>query len=398
MDDRTRAYVRGRFGDYYRGSITAPSFGDSGSVVEPRRPDDREWAYVAFSGGMVRHKSLLDLGSLDAWLSDTKPQHVYYSSARYERPEAAAMSDKGWKGADLIFDLDADHLRDAEPDDTYAEMLAKCKEALFNLLSFVEGDLGFEDTLVVFSGGRGYHIHVYDDRVQGLGSDARREIVDYVKGTGFRAEYAFSSETVAGSEQDEWTHGRKSTTELQHLRGGAWSERIRDWLVGYAEDVAAMSDEEALVHLREYQNVGEKKARKLLEVFRDRRDEISSGNLDVARGTRGFWETLLRRAVDETSAETDEPVTTDTRRLIRLPGSLHGGTGLRVAPLGRDELEAFEPLRDAVVFSDREQTVVADEAVEFEVGGRRFNTEAGEISLPEYAAVFGMLRGDLRLR
>jgi len=392
MDERTRAYLRGRFGDYYRGSIEPPEFGDDGGVEEPRTPDNREWAFISFGGGMVRHKSLLDLGSLDTWLADTKPQHVYYSSARYDRPEASAMSDKDWKGADLIFDLDADHLRDASPDDSYAEMLANCKDALLNLLTFIEGDLGFEDTLVVFSGGRGYHIHVYDDRVQSLGSDARREIVDYVKGTGFRAEYAFSSETTAGD------YGRKTPTELQHLRGGAWSERIRDWLAEYAQEVAAMEDDEAVAHLREYDNVGEKKARRLLEVFRDRRDEIASGNLDVARGARGFWKTLLRRAVDETSAETDEPVTTDTRRLIRLPGSLHGGTGLRVAPLERDELDDFVPLRDAVVFSTREQTVVAPEPVEFEVGGRRFNTEAGDVSLPEYAAVFGMLRGDLELR
>ncbi len=391
MDDRTRAYVKGRFGDYYRGSVTPPEFGDSEGVVEPRVPDDREWAYVVFSGGMIRHKSLLDLGSLRTWLADTKPQHVYYSSARYTRPEASAMSEKGWKGADLIFDLDADHLRDAEPDDTYAEMLAKCKDALLNLLTFIDEDLGFEDTLVVFSGGRGYHIHVYDDRVRELGSDARREIVDYIKGTGFRAELAFSGETTSGD------FGRESPAELRRLKGGAWSDRIRDYVLEYADETAAMEDDEAVEGLREFENVGEKKARTLLEVFRDRRDELASGNLDVAGGTRGFWETLLERAVEETSAETDEPVTTDTRRLIRLPGSLHGGTGLRVAPLERDELDEFEPLRDAVVFSTREQTVVADEPATLEVGGRRFNIDAQEVTVPEYAAVFGMLRGDVRL-
>jgi DNA primase, eukaryotic-type, small subunit, putative len=391
MDDRTRAYVRGRFGDYYRGSVTPPEFGDGGGVVEPRASDDREWAYVVFSGGMIRHKSLLDLGSLRTWLADTKPQHVYYSSARYTRPEAAAMSDKGWKGADLIFDLDADHLRDAEPDDTYAEMLAKCKDALLNLLTFIDEDLGFEDTLVVFSGGRGYHIHVYDDRVRELGSDARREIVDYIKGTGFRAELAFSGETTSGD------FGRESPAELRRLKGGAWSDRIRDYVLEYADKTAALEDDEALERLQEFENVGEKKARTLLEVFRDRRAELASGNLDVAGGTRGFWETLLERAVDETSAETDEPVTTDTRRLIRLPGSLHGGTGLRVAPLGRDELDDFEPLRDAVVFSTREQTIVSDEPVNLEVGGRRFNIDAEEVTVPEYAAVFGMLRGEVRL-
>lgn len=391
MDDRTHAYVKGRFGDYYRGSVTPPEFGDTGGVVEPRVPEDREWAYVVFSGGMVRHKSLLDLGSLETWLADTKPQHVYYSSARYTRPQAAAMSEKGWKGADLIFDLDADHLRDAKPDDTYAEMLSKCKDALLNLLTFIDEDLGFEDTLVVFSGGRGYHIHVYDDRVRELGSDARREIVDYVKGTGFRAELAFSNETVAGD------HGRKSPAELRRLKGGAWSDRIRDYVLEYADETAAMDDKEAVERLRGFDNVGEKTARTLLDVFRDRRDELASGNLDVAGGTRGFWETLLERAVEETSAETDEPVTTDTRRLIRLPGSLHGGTGLRVAPLERDEIDDFEPLCDAVVFSTREQTVVADEPTTLEVGGRRFNIGAEEVTVPEYAAVFGMLRGDVRL-
>ena len=391
MDDRTHAYVKGRFGDYYRGSVTPPEFGDTGGVVEPRVPEDREWAYVVFSGGMVRHKSLLDLGSLETWLADTKPQHVYYSSARYTRPQAAAMSEKGWKGADLIFDLDADHLRDAEPDDTYAEMLSKCKDALLNLLTFIDEDLGFEDTLVVFSGGRGYHIHVYDDRVRELGSDARREIVDYVKGTGFRAELAFSNETVAGD------HGRTSPAELRRLKGGAWSDRIRDYVLEYADETAEMEDKEAVERLRGFDNVGEKTARTLLEVFRDRRDELASGNLDVAGGTRGFWETLLERAVEETSAETDEPVTTDTRRLIRLPGSLHGGTGLRVAPLERDEIDDFEPLCDAVVFSTREQTVVADEPTTLEVGGRRFNIGAEEVTVPEYAAVFGMLRGDVRL-
>jgi len=391
MDDRTLAYVKGRFGDYYRGSITPPDFGDEGNAVEPRASDEREWAFISFGGGMVRHKSLLDLGSLDTWLADTKPQHVYYSSARYDRPEAQAMSDKGWRGADLIFDLDADHLRDASPDDTYAEMLAKCKDALFRLLEFVEGDLGFEDTLVVFSGGRGYHVHVYDDRAQNLGSDERREIVDYVKGTGFRAEHAFSGETVAGS------HGRSSPAELRRLKEGAWSERIREYVIEFAEETAALEDDEAVERLQSFENVGEKKARTLLEVFRDRRDELASGNLDVAGGTRGFWEAILERAVDETSAETDEPVTTDTRRLIRLPGSLHGGTGLRVAPLERDELEGFEPLRDAVVFTDREQKVVADEPTSFEVGGRRFNMDAGENLIPEYAAVFAMLRGEVTL-
>ncbi|MDY7082582.1 MAG: DNA primase small subunit PriS, partial [Halobacteria archaeon] len=226
MDERTQAYVKGRFGDYYRGEKITP----------PRAHDEREWAYIPFTPSpetrMIRHRSLLDLGSLDAWLADAKPQHVYYSSARYNRPQAQSMNDKGWKGADLIFDLDADHLDDVEPEDSYAEMLSKCKDELIHLLEFMEDDFGFEDTQVVFSGGRGYHIHVFDDRVQYLRSEARREIVDYVRGIGFAPKLAFSGEKTAGS------YGRKSPTEVRKLNEGAWSKRIRDYVLGFADEIA----------------------------------------------------------------------------------------------------------------------------------------------------------------
>ncbi|CVK33100.1 DNA primase small subunit domain-containing protein [Methanoculleus bourgensis] len=37
--------------------------------------------------------------------------------------------------------------------------------------------------------------------------------------------------------------------------------------------------------------------------------------------------------VRDAGARADEPVTTDIKRLIRAPGSLHGGSGMRVVPL-----------------------------------------------------------------
>jgi len=40
------------------------------------------------------------------------------------------------------------------------------------------------------------------------------------------------------------------------------------------------------------------------------------------------------------------------KRLIRTPGSLHGGSGMRVVPLDLHDLEDFDPLVDAVVFGD----------------------------------------------
>ncbi|MFP4632307.1 MAG: DNA primase catalytic subunit PriS [Halobacteriales archaeon] len=390
MDGRTLSYLRGRFGDYYAGIVEPAGFSErgAGGVVHPREPDAREWAYVGFERGMVRHLSLLELGDVEAWLVDESPRHVYYSSARYERPGHEEMSSKGWRSADLIFDLDADHLKDYDPDAGRSETLALCKDALQRLLDFVEDDLAFDDVDVVFSGGRGYHVHVYDERARGLDGAARREVVDYVKGTGLRAEHMFADETAEGD------YGRKTPARRRRLDAGAWSRRIRDGVLEYVDTVLDLPEDEALERLKQHDSVGEARAERLLRVFEDRRDEIADGNLDVAGGVRAFWDDLVERAVDDVAAETDEPVTTDTRRLIRLPGSLHGGTGLRVVPLDdREELDDFEPLVDAVAFSDRDLAVETSERMKVEVGGRKFNVERGETVLPEYAAVHAMLNG-----
>ena len=104
MEERTRAYLRGRFGDHYR----------QASITPPPAANEREWGFIPWTEGpgetMVRHRSLLDLGELTEFLGRKKPRHVYFSAGRYDDPSASTMSDKGWRSSDLVFDLDADHL------------------------------------------------------------------------------------------------------------------------------------------------------------------------------------------------------------------------------------------------------------------------------------------------
>jgi len=89
------------------------------------------------------------------------------------------------------------------------------------------------------------------------------------------------------------------------------------------------------------------------------------------------------------TSEIDEPVTSDIKRLIRLPLSLHGKTGLRVTPMDRETLDAFDPLRDAVpeVFPDDEVEVFVKGRQEIELKGRRFTLE-GQCEVPTYLAIF----------
>ena len=87
--------------------------------------------------------------------------------------------------------------------------------------------------------------------------------------------------------------------------------------------------------------------------------------------------------------EIDEPVTADIKRLIRLPGSLHGKSGLKVVPMERDDLDDFNPLMDAVpeMYTDREIEVFLKRKVDVTIRGNRITGE-GICKVPEYAAIF----------
>jgi DNA primase small subunit len=92
--------------------------------------------------------------------------------------------------------------------------------------------------------------------------------------------------------------------------------------------------------------------------------------------------------------ETDEPVTSDIKRLIRLPSSLHGKTGFKVVPLEREELDKFDPFRDAApeAFGDRDVRVILEKPVELRLRDQTFSLDAGKNAVPEFAAVYLVCR------
>ncbi|ELZ34693.1 DNA primase small subunit PriS [Halorubrum tebenquichense] len=382
MDDRTREYLRGRFGDYYR----------SVSLSLPPDANLREWGHIPWTPGsgttMVRHQSLFDLGDVDTFFADNAPRHAYFSAARYDDPGAATMGQKGWRDADLVFDLDADHLPGVDPETTsYPEMLAACKDALLRLLDFIDDDFAFDDVTVVFSGGRGYHVHVRDESVRELDSDARREIVDYVR--------AIELDTGGLIH----TVSERGTTKRVLRTEGGWGARVHEALIEYADDLREKDDEAARDQLMELDGIGEGRAETILGAFDRNPAAVREGNVEAGGpGVRRLVSALAARVTAEDAAPIDEPVTTDTRRLIRLPGTLHGGSGLVVTPLDRDELAEFDPLRDAVPerFVGREIRVETDADRTVELNGERVRVESGTVTVPEYAGVFLMARGEAR--
>jgi len=378
MEQRTRAYLRGRFGDYYRRTDPTP----------PPDAADREWGYVPWTedpgATYVRHNSLLDLGNLGEFLARERPRHVYFSAGRYETPGASTMSGKSWRSSDLIFDLDADHLPATAPGDSYREMLAECKNALVRLLDFLESDFAFEDLTVAFSGSRGYHVHVRDNAVQQLERDARREIVDYVRGIGLDPDGLVRTEL------------RGNVTVRVLPTGGGWGRRVHERLLAFVDELEGMDREAALARLRELEGIGEERAGTVYGAVQHNREAIERGNLEAGGvGLRTLVDSLVGEVVAEQNAPIDEPVTTDTNRLIRLPGSLHGGSGLAVRRIPREQVGEFDPLVDGVpeTFRGHDIAIEVTDGGTIELGGDRFTLQEREHTVPEYLGVFLMCRG-----
>jgi len=406
--ERTVDWVKLRFRRHY----------ESRPILAPDRLARREFGFMFWGPGLMqRHLSFSAVADLRGFLAKRVPAHVYNSSAYYERPDAPTMEEKGWLGADLIFDLDADHIPKAK-EMTYEEMLEAVKRKIVQLHDeFLVQDFGFDERSlrIVFSGGRGYHIHVSDERVWSLGSHERREIVDYVTGKeldvlGFFRESAFDVKEFRG-------HARVKRMVVPPKAGDSgWGGKLARGIRNLVDRLEAMPPEQAVAFLAEFEGVGASGASDLHEnlfkvramrpreirgIDRLREDGSLEALKDENRDRLLAIVTQLQQVRFETfgplelegiraRAETDEPVTSDIKRLIRMPSSIHGKSGLEVVPLTRDAIDDFLPLRDAVpaAYADEPISVRVARPLKVSLRSETFNLAPGLTTVPEYAAVF----------
>lgn len=372
----------------------------------PKLPDRfarREYGFLFFGKKtMLRHVGFGNAEEFHQFHARRGPAHAYYSTAYYQDPGAPTMGEKGWMGAELIFDLDADHVPGAEKL-PFEQQLEKVKGHFFRLVNeFVRGDFGFEerDLLLTFSGGRGYHCHVLQERALELSGQERREIVDYITGTGLLLERFVKEDDSIVRAQGSFRTPLKRL-KVPPANSPGWGTRLNQAIGRYFLDLKVLSDERLAEELKDLKGPG---GRRLLgpEGLKSVRYELERfhpGQLEGGLIVRPVLMKLARFAVDRNlvvplaKGETDEPVTSDTKRLIRLPGSLHGKTGLLVVALAVDELETFDPLTQAVAFGDDPIEIVGTKPMEISLRGEHRKLGIGPTTIPEAEAVFAIARG-----
>ncbi|HEX2065714.1 MAG TPA: DNA primase catalytic subunit PriS [Candidatus Thermoplasmatota archaeon] len=383
----------------------------------PDRFTRREFGYILWPERpgpppFLRHRAYEDAGRFHGYLQRAGPHSVYYSTAYYRRPGELKMADKQWLGAELIFDLDADHLVEAEKakaegrEMPLAEQLALVKAQFKRLLDeFLFGDfgLGEKDVWITFSGGRGYHAHVTEGRLMQLDAKARREIVDYItgkvpteKGTEKPDLSLFIHEAVVDADSFRGRTKKVTRESMAPATAPGWPGRLTRTLVAeLRRNVLEADRKDAKRWLTSLEGVGDTRAASFLARF----DEaylarIARGNIDQGATVRSIVHHVLKQqAIPLAKGETDEPVTADTKRLIRLPGSLHGKSGLKVVTLRRSDLDGFDPLRDAVAFPMDPVPIVPRNDQEATLGGERVVVKKGEpVPVPMAHAVFWLAR------
>ena len=165
-----------------------------------------------------------------------------------------------------------------------------------------------------------------------------------------------------------------------------------------------MPREDAVRELSAVEGVGKKMAGEILDALFVRAggvrgiDKLRRGDMDIFPGNKhleAFRKIFVPPAIDLGSRETDEPVTSDIKRLIRMPHTLHGKTGLAVVPMNRAALDGFVPLRDAVPKAWTEESVKASlrAGIKLTMRDETFNLKEGLNLLPEFLAVFLACRG-----
>lgn len=363
---------------------------------------------------MLRHKSFKNEEELASFLSVSVPRDAYLSCAYYEDPEAE-MEKKGWLGADLIFDIDADHIptscdkvhdewacgrcgfagRGVVPEKCPAcggekfdsstwpceVCLASAKTETLKLLDILMEDFGLseKEIRVFFSGHRGYHVQVENEAYKPLDSVARKEIVDYVSGLGL--------DLSSGGPGEE---GRKARQGFQpfHTESFSWRKRIASGM----KDFVLNAGEQDLIAL----GIGKKETRALLS----NRDTLSRswrsiGALSNVKGV-GFetWRRIAERSIEAQSAKIDTVVTTDVHRLIRLQNTLHGKTGFKKIEFPVPALSAFDPFKSAIAFKTGTAAVLVSSAPEFRIDDQMYGPYRNqEVELSAAAAVLLICKG-----
>ncbi|MFQ5405881.1 MAG: DNA primase catalytic subunit PriS [Candidatus Micrarchaeia archaeon] len=360
-------------------------------------PEDvlsREAGFGVYKKIDFRHKAFKSDAEFKAFLTKEGPLFVSYSVSHYKYPAARPMQKKGRLGADLVFDLDA-LPKGHEHNKVFCKTcVERARQDALRLEGFLFSDFGFakKEVSVNFSGSKGFHLHVDSELVLELSASARQKLVDYVSAQSLESDKFFPSVPKKKTAQVMDVSSDQLLGPSQSSRG--WFKRVHNRAV----EQLSKPDEELVGYLRTA-GYSLKHAKSIALQKKSIVGDLKKGV--GADSCFSVWDSFVQpeKLVAQTvldqrvlGVEADRSVTFDLSRLIRLPNSLHGDTGLLAKSIS--SLSSFDALKDAVAFSDKKALkVVPLYSACFELANQGFEVEKGKgVELPLCAAVLLLCR------
>lgn len=335
-------------------SLLETYYGACKNLNYPQDIDSREFGFGSFAKKIaIRHRGFSNERELLEYIQREAPAHVNHSTARYEFPENPEMADKQRYGTDLIFDMDVGDLELNHSHDkgwVCEDCFLALREEAQKLVEFLKDDFGFTATELTanFSGSRGYHVRIRNDRLLSLDESARKEICGYLSIDAELSELIFEKgEMVFGPRPDQ--HGLRGRIARTVV------ERIRDSDMKGAEWVAS---------------------------------QIEKGNWGAFPKGYGIKKILKYARDAAVKIPVDSKVTTDLTHMIRMPDTIHGGS-MMLAKTVKD-LDNFDPLNECFLFGNREIVVdFVKETPEFHARDQEWGPfKLESYKLPEFLAAY----------
>jgi len=369
MLEKNTTVVEGAFKEYY--------FNRSDFMHVPPRASEREFGYQKINGGMIRHLTIRNDKELHLLLMKEIPSDVYCSNAYYSFPNLP-MSEKDWKGADLIFDIDAKDLAlQCRKDHTIFKCtscqgvniggqspcprcgstkfetvsvscnncISESKKEVKKLAEILTSDLAIkkEEIEVYFSGNEGFHIRVTNNAYEMLGSQERADLVDYIMFNGA------IPETFGIKRQNNPKTSVPATDEK------GWRGRIARGLF-----------------------------KSKAKASRITKQIISEGYVSFQVKLEEFRQNMGVRV--------DPKVTMDIHRIFRLEGSINSKSGLSKTQC--NNLDSFDPFLQACLLGDDEVQIICNCPLPITLKNKKYGPYDNEmVTLPKFAAVYMICKG-----
>lgn len=315
------------------------------SVIGSTEFEKREFGFQVVRDNkikFIRNISFSSTNKLMNYIRTNTPVAIYVGAIYSEGPnyfEQKTIQQLDWIKREFIIDIDLTEYDSVRPCSCKGKNMLcdMCWELIIVSIQWIHltlvDDFGIKDIKWVFSGRRGVHAWILDRSMSYLDEGQRSAIIDYMtffKGDGGSANFSPTAKFNRNYQN------RTNDVIINSFFRNATISQI---------EFLGFSKQRAKYILDQRDNLGVNS--NFLNNFVFNTDKLK---ISLPLQNYPTREKIIQNIMLQWSPRIDTAVSIDLRRILRLPGSIHGESGKRVKFLDFEEIEFFNPLNEESIY------------------------------------------------